>query len=316
MISGALAAVLAANRERLNARVAAARMSGRGVDAKELGELLQTAVAPAVDALNASDAAAAERAALALIELTIDLLAADVIGANARVPAIVPAWQRILPLTRRLLRYDARRVAGAMTNALTNIATFAPAAATRWIESVADVASDLEALDDLLRAGRVAAWRAGLAHLRESALNDCAALPPNVAERLLATNDPVAALAQLRADPWSGGTSAASPAARLIGGVGAFRGFGGAFIKPPLVANVDDHVVVASGDSLWTLYADRFGATVLPNRTAELKSRFRAATSSVSAFPQLVEPTSVAVARGTTAVTVRYSHTVYIIGRY
>ena len=78
MIEGPLAAVLAANRERLNARVAAARMSGRGVDATELRQLLQSAVAPAVDALNVNDAAAAERAALALIELSIDLLATDV----------------------------------------------------------------------------------------------------------------------------------------------------------------------------------------------------------------------------------------------
>src|SRR5690606_19466636 len=42
---------------------------------------------------------------------------------------------------------------------------------------------------------------------------------------------------------------------------GAFRGYGGLFLEPPLVAVIDDRLLVRAGEEAWLLEADVFGAT-------------------------------------------------------
>jgi hypothetical protein len=47
-----------------------------------------------------------------------------------------------------------------------------------------------------------------------------------------------------------------------VGSAGAFRGFGGVFLRPPLVAGAGGQLFAYDGESCWLLHADVFGSTL------------------------------------------------------
>ena len=67
-----------------------------------------------------------------------------------------------------------------------------------------------------------------------------------------------------QSNPWFGYDPHHQPfnLASLERRIGAFRGFGGLFLAPPLVAQSGSHILVRSGDEGWILLADVFGATL------------------------------------------------------
>ena len=109
------------------------------------------------------------------------------------------------------------------------------------------------------------AWRAGLAHFRESALAVANALPADLAVLAVGGAGDVS-WAQLRermqGNPWCDpGQSEVSPQLRVAAKVGGFRGFGGLFPEPPKVAASEGQFLVRSRDQVWAVAADHFGAT-------------------------------------------------------
>jgi hypothetical protein len=187
----------------------------------------------------------------------------------------------------------------------------------------------------LLEAGTVCAWRAGLAHLRTGALEVCGRLPPGLARAALGLSSASDGdyleelLQELRADPWVQPTSAGKPGTRslrIVATVGAFRGFGGLFLRPPLVERAGDDLLVSDGDDHWVLAADVFGTTF---RLASAVQVSDAEASPFSldrqgrvtcagekrAFPELRGATSHAANATTLAVTVPLSHVVHLIAR-
>jgi hypothetical protein len=136
---------------------------------------------------------------------------------------------------------------------------------------------------------------------------------------------------QLMADPWLDPAQAVrgKPDAQhlhLVGRVGAFRGFGGAFIRPPQVTCPGGQFVASDADQHWLLHADRFGATLhrlaaLPTEPPIMAAPLfkvglggkvsRGAHQAV--FPDLVVSHSSAANTSTLAVTTPLSHAVYLI---
>jgi len=93
------------------------------------------------------------------------------------------------------------------------------------------------------------------AHLRATALG----LPAGLAE-----NDVDGAIARIAADPWLDAAAAAADAPRrlrAVGQVGAFRGFGGPFLRPPQVWASSRQLVVTDGETVWRIIADRYGTS-------------------------------------------------------
>ena len=155
-IGGPLDAVLAKNREPLNARFAAAAASGRRVEPSDFGEHLVRTVAPAVAAVQALDPGSSEAAALALCELSLELFANDLLGSKSRVPAVTDGWNVLLPRYARLVRIAPRRLAGAITNAMTSIAPFTQSGCAEWIRTMAaaSLEGSIEDVEVFLSAGR------------------------------------------------------------------------------------------------------------------------------------------------------------------
>lgn len=345
LVTGPFAQILEANRSRFNARFAEARRIQPGLDPLIFAECLRSTVAQVVEAVHHVRPEKAAEAAEVLYDLSLDLLGQEFLGPNSRYPFIVEGWRFLLPRLSRFIAGSPREFVGSTTNALYNLSTTPGARPGEWAASLLKLVEVCPDAPTLLRAGQVAAWRAGMAHYRLSALDLCRDLPPPVALTALglspqAEHPPLDTLIDsLKANPWlSPASNLQSPTPlrlapgaivsnyqlQIVSRVGAFRGFGGLFLEPPLVWPADDDFVVSDGEGTWLLMADVFGATF---HRADIKAPSLKTSSpftinkagSVSfgktshAFPELANANSSAGNNTTLAVTTPLSHAVYLI---
>ena len=345
MLSGPFAQILEANRSRFNARFAEARRIQPRLDPLIFAECLRSTVAQVVEAVHHVRPEKAAEAAEVLYDLSLDLLGQEFLGPNSRYPFIVEGWRFLLPRLSRFIAGSPREFVGSTTNALYNLSTTPGARPGEWAASLLKLVEVCPDAPTLLRAGQVAAWRAGMAHYRLSALDLCRDLPPPVALTALglspqAEHPPLDTLIEsLKANPWlspasnlqsptplrlASGAIVSNYQLQIVSRVGAFRGFGGLFLEPPLVWPADDDFVVSDGEGTWLLMADVFGATF---HRADIKAPSLKTSSpftinkagSVSfgktsrAFPELANANSSAGNNTTLAVTTPLSHAVYLI---
>lgn len=332
MITGPFAQQLEANRVRFNTKFAEARRQRPRLDPAAFGEVLTTTVTPVVDAVSRVRPERVPAAAEALFDLALALLGQELLGPASRHPHVAAAWSALFPALARFIAEAPHTVAGSLTNAIYNLSTTPGARPHEWSALMLALAEVCPDSAQLLQAGQVAAWRAGMAHYRSGALELCRTLPPVIVRAALglpADPRPVADLIEsLAADPWLHPTSIPNQQStiknlKVVSRVGAFRGFGGLFMQPPMVACAGEHFLVSDGDDAWLLVADAFGATFhrtsgLP--TSNSRSPFTLnkdgtvkANGQKAAFPELVEPTSQAGNSTTLAVTTALSHAVFLV---
>ena len=358
MITGAYAQALKDNRPSFNARFAEARRTQPRLDPHEFADTLRTTVAALVAATEQARPDRTAEIVNVLYDLSLDLLAREFIGPHSRYPFITLGWRDLLPALGAHLAESPRTVAGAITNALYNLSVEPAARPQEWLDSMRALAPLCPGLPELLQAGQVVAWRAGLAHYRRGALALCRQLPPPLALAALglhantqpasdSTGPPIVSLAtgkpggidpdlfvlldRLDGDPWLRPVDACTPNPRrelkLVARTGAFRGFGGLFMAPPLVTASGDHFVARDGDARWLLTADVFGATF--HRTGDLpaltgsgvfqldrtgKVTLRQAQGTFSkVFPELANFTSAAATDRTLAITTPFSHAICFV---
>lgn len=234
-------------------------------------------------------------------ECGLELVAQRLAGPQARHPWINETWSRLAAQ----LVHSPRQLIPALSNAAHQLANTPGARPQQWLDLMQNTAQAITDAETLLKAGQIAAWRAGLAHYREGALKLIATLEPKIAQIALGA-DSAAFLEKVVASPWI-----EKPAENLENlRAGSFRGFGGLFIVPPLVKAVNDQLFVRSGDDVWLLTADSFGATFHRATLAE----FEAGSGSHfdDAPPDIGVVTSAARTRHTIAVTGSLTHAVLL----
>lgn len=265
-ITGALAAALADQRDRYNSLFAQARHQRPTLSAAAFAEILERQLAPIVEAVPPPAAGAVTEA---LYPLALELLGQDLLGPTSRYPLITRGWTALLPFLARWLADQPRRVAGAITNALYQLATTPGANGEGWLRALVQSAPACATWDEVMQVGQVLAWQAGLAHYRAGALQVAEHLPPELAGLALgvAPASVPAALAGLRANPWLTPAQAAQggaltrPQLRLMRQVGGFRGFGGPFVSPPQAQVCAGSFLLTDAQATWQVCADVFGAT-------------------------------------------------------
>ena len=324
----ALARALERGRDRYNTRFAQA---GR-VDGEEFKRHLLEVVAPIAEAVDRVRAERTDAVVTAAYDLSLELMAAGLFGSEPRHPAIVAGWKSIAPRAPWLLAEDPGALLGSITNALYNLSLHDDARPDAWVEEMTAIAGALPDLASFRAAGHVLAWRCGMAEHREGALPSCRTLDAKLALRSLGVTDrdPSTlndALDRLRADPWLTPKKAfdQSPAElRIVSIVGAFRGFGGRFRKPPKVFLSGGAMIAGDGESHWTLVADAFGSALLPLPSAprpdKTKSKFSLSRDGEVAlgdrrakFDTLANATSVACDDTTLAVTIDRTHHIFLV---
>lgn len=257
--------LLRGGRAEFNRRFELARHQFPQLDADAFLAYLRAPVAPLVAKVDAAQAGSGARTLDALYDIGLALLGQRWIGPTPRQALIESTWSALAERAPVLLAADPRRLLAATANALVHFASDGDGAG--WSRTWLALAERARAPDALLRAGQVAAWRHGLAHFRDSALQQAGA----VEDELLAIVFDLPRggwrsewLPALRRDRWfQPGEDALVrpyPAAR----VGAFVGFGGVFAAPPLAVAGAHGLLLLDGPRLHALHADAYGASLHP----------------------------------------------------
>lgn len=325
-------------RETLNRRFLARRLAGVQLDGDTLLEHLRVTVEPIVRAVHAVFPERVRGVVAPLFDASLDLMAASLLGPQAKSPHVDRVWREVLPAAARLLARDPLRVAGCLSNAAAFLAAQRGTRPEAWIGRMAAVAVHCESVPHLLDCGKIAAWLAGAAQFRAAALRTAAALPPSLAALALGrpSDGPEdrlhAAIERLQQNPWLTVEAAlddrSSATPRCVGLAGAFRGFGGEFLRPPTVTLHQGRLFASDGQSAWQLLADAYGTWLqrfgheLPkaggkptplDAAVAADGTLRWGKASIR-LPQLADATSFACDGATLAVTTPTSHHVYLFG--
>jgi hypothetical protein len=338
-VTGPMAEALARHREALNARFAAAQMGGARIDPAAFMEHLGEVVEPIVRAVAGEFAEKVDSVTLALYDLSLELFGATLLGPGNTCPPILVVWRKLLPRVPRLLSREPGRVAGSLSNAVHNLASTPGARFDEWIERMIGLAPMAGDVSSFLDSGKVLAWRAGMTQYREGALATARQLGTPVAARALGlpeaapAADIAAALDRVTENPWIspndalGGTAVDSRRMRIVSRVGAFRGFGGPFLRPPTIRYQHDHFLVSDGEATWMLLADLHGSTFQRIDDPPLKPNWSEAAiqadpdgtlrwgDAVARFEELAGFSSHASDGKTLAITLPTSHYVFLLAR-
>jgi hypothetical protein len=330
--AGPLAEALARNRATFNARFAAARAAGGRIDGPAFLEHLAAVVEPLVRGAAACHPERVDAVTSALYQNSLELFAVGLAGPQSRCPEVAEAWRTLLAAAPKLLAREPERLAASVSNAVYTLAGIGGARPQEWVARMTRLAPQCQSVGELLECGRVAAWLAGVPAYRAAALETAGRLPPRLAVGALGLPsglppDAVAqALELLARDPWSGPADVTASPTRLgiVKQVGAFRGFGGSFVRPPLVRAAQGELHVSDGAGHWRLLADRHGAMLvrLPTSSASANAARQPSIDrdgSVrwgdrhAAFAMLANSTSHAADAHTLAVTIPTSHHVFLV---
>jgi hypothetical protein len=314
--------VLEARRERYNQQFRLARHNTRGLEPAEFLTHLRDVVGPIVDAVHHEPEAVCD----ALVELSLALAARGRLGSSS---AVTDGLTRLLPAIPDLVAAEPRRLPLAVVNALHHLDVSPTGDPAGWIDTMLELSRHTAGVTEFLDAGAVAAWRRGLAQLRDAALTTAARLPEKLV-RIALTTESTVDVTRLAADPWldpafTGRSEAVLLLARRVGG---FRGFGGTFHRPPTVSSSDGRWYASDGEDAWQVHADRFGVhlgrvAAMPTEPGNVGPLVLKAggivtdttTGAALELPELADATSWASAGGTLAATTPWTHGILFVAR-
>ncbi|MFL6215682.1 MAG: hypothetical protein ACJ74J_17500 [Blastocatellia bacterium] len=335
-IEGPLADALKRGRDRFNTKFAYARHRFPSLDGEAVKEHLRATVAPIAAAVHNVAAGRIEVVVDAVYDLSLELIGSGFLASQSRYPALLKAWREMLPRLPHLVAAEPSRFVSAITNAVYNLSATATARPTFWIDAMTRLGHECSEVQAFLEAGKVVAWRSGLAHYRDGALAACSNLDEPLARAALGLPDapatPIATIIErLRQDRWLAPMAASHPTGqakrlRVVAAVGAFRGFGGVFVEPPRVLRRDGEWLAYDREACWLITADLFGATFhrLGNRppasdqTTQFDFKIDAGgrvmkATQAATFAYLADASSSAASETVMAVTLPRSHSIYFV---
>lgn len=322
-----LAEALRGGRAEFNRRFAEAQHRYPGLDAQAFTALLAGPVDRMIARVAGVDPGAVAATVDSVYDIGISLLAQRWIGPNGRAPGIVELWLAVAEAAPQHLAQAPTRLLAGLANAMVH--WWAQGGGEPWAHAMTRLAARARGPEELLRAGQVAAWRMGMAHYRESALERLRSLDRELGALALdvalgAWDEGI--YAQLQQDRWfQPGAMQDRQQAAFERQVGAFIGFGGRFSEPPVVAARAGVLIFQSGSERYQLYADAYGATLHALVEAPIRAAIRLPAGFALDGPMLTGPglqlaladrgvvTSAAASGDTLVLTHAWSHAATLI---
>jgi hypothetical protein len=184
------------------------------------------------------------------------------LGVNATQPWVTKLWRETFPLLARHIADNPLFVITELSHATAQFSAHAASRPQQWLRLLTSLGPQAADLEQLRLLGKVIAWRSGLAHYRSGALIAADELPTTLVERALEIPEGQSWSQwreALHESPWP--TSLVGTEL-LLARVGWFRGLGGVFTEPPLLATRDGDLIARSGTDAWLVTADAFGSTL------------------------------------------------------
>ncbi len=177
-----------------------------------------------------------------------------------------------------------------------------------WIEIMQQIIPEVKNLNELLFLGRVAAWRCGMAHLR-----DLIDFSQQIDEKFVSIIFPEDI--KTISERWGKNTDQKGIS------IGAFSGLNGKFLVPPKITSQENMIFVSDGFSTNAIFVDRYGATLqecnsgisdsLKFSLTPLKS---APENSAKILKKYEDLTSWVYQHSTLFLTTASSHSVFVFG--
>jgi hypothetical protein len=335
----ALLAVLESERDALNARFTFRLRGGSKIDPQAFMSHLRDTIDPLVRSVHGVLPERVRGVVVALYDVSLDLFAASLLGPEGKLPLMERLWRELLPPAAKLLAREPQRVAGSLANALFQIATQPGTRPEEWLARLAELVPLCATVQELLDVGKILAWQSGMVQYRSAALQTAGQLPLDLVRRTLrlsamtSTAELAAFLGQMESDPWFRGDQLPGSAdrsvpLRIVSMAGAFRGFGGPFLRPPTVRCQDQRWFVSDGASHWQMFADAYGTLFhrvgSPPDAVEVSSNPPVAAKvdrdgnvllgkREARFPHLANSSSFACDGTTLGITIPTSHHVYLL---
>lgn len=336
MNEGAFARALKNNRDKLNTKFAYARHAYPNLEGDAFKEFMRLTLAPIIEAVDRVAPKNVDDVLVALYDFSLELTGKSMFGSETRYPAMLRGWNQLFVQFPHLLAQDPQAFAGSVSNALYNLSINQNTRPDFWINEMLSLGWNCRDVESFLEVGKIVAWRSGMAHYREGALESCLQVEEKLAKAALCINEdsdrPVKDVVErLKNDPWLAPWSASQQGQRskrlkIASVVGAFRGYGGLFVSPPEVFLSDNDFYVYDNEYCWLMTADLFGATLHrvgayipePDRTKRRDFHIDKAgqvkhTDFLMGFAELETPASSAANDTTLAVTIPHSFGVYLI---
>jgi len=191
---------------------------------------------------------------------------------------VLNTWSKFYNKALKLVQDTPNKVFSETSNLLSHIVGFGNEKPQNWLRLMSNILDELDSHETLKGAGVVCAWMSGLAHFRELALQQLDSLSPRTVRILFGLTDThnlAFHLENLRADRWGKVSSSLSqsnpPLYTMEKRIGQCHLLGGEFPTPPETLVSDGQLFIKSGELTWQLYADTFGATLIPFDMPELK---------------------------------------------
>lgn len=285
-ISQTLADALAAQRSELNARFRVVQSLHQGLDSGQLFDFMRECVDPLILAVQREHSSDVQSVVRAAYDSALQLLLHRSLNSPQQRAWLKSMWRGVLSRVPALVASEPGRLIGALNNALLNIGGSGHTIAERWLIELERIAPRCARAEQLLACGQVLAWRAGLAHYRDGSLQLLQSFEPSLLSAVMDV-DPTEAsdvVGRIRRDRWFDPRHVSDGQPRVLARVGSFRGFGGQFVQPPVVAPHGDGWVVRSGAEQWFLTADAFGHSFHRASTTEWEQGSQQRGSRVASF--------------------------------
>lgn len=172
------------------------------------------------------------------------------------------AWLLMAQMPNLVVKFPTKTIS-LLNDVLLNLHMYAPEKTMYWCKLIESSSIEIKTIEDFKIAGRIYAWKCGLAHLRIRLKADFAALSENLQQNISNTISPHKNTNLLFENPWPNTNT------QFEGVHGGFMGTTGFFEHPPMLAQIGEHIFATDSKSSYALFADQFGKVLIPANSVD-----------------------------------------------
>lgn len=272
MKSAALKAYFQAERDTCNQMVASVRHQYPNLNLDDFKWFLTHCLDPLIVTLDGQSNQITFHVAHAGFQYGLELASLNWLKSESKKALLFKAWNDLYPRVDSLLSLSPGELFAGTSNSLNNILAFGEEKPNSWLDLMIKSCDEISSIEQFKITGVVSAWLAGLAQYREIALQKINELPDGVTRKLFKLSDSHDLnfhFDQLKASRWFEPqqikASTSGTEIREKYRIGKCSFVGGDFPLPPKIFVEDEQMYVFSDTHIWKLYADSFGATLIPS---------------------------------------------------
>jgi hypothetical protein len=172
------------------------------------------------------------------------------------------AWLLMAKMPNLVVKFPLKTIL-LLNDVLSSLHRYAPGKIIDWCKLIRISCPEIKTIEDFKIAGRIYAWRCGLAHLRTRLKKDYEELPENLQQTIINTISPDKNILILFENRWQKGHTS------FEGVQGGFVGSAGFFESLPRLAQIGENIFVTDSKNTYALFADQFGKILIPANTVD-----------------------------------------------